>query len=154
MRHIPWLLGCLLLGCSSDATPPVDVETFCADLAAYEGVEVNLEFRIDPSLVLRFGSSGALCGETMPCCNTAQYVYLLPGCNGERVALSGSSSEFPALFCESRGGNEGTFCAQCNTAASQSVIGVRGVLGAQSTGLLDGEPFRALDVTEVRFATR
>ena len=97
MRHIPWLLGCLLLGCSSDATPPLDVETFCADLAAYEGVEVNLEFRIDPSLVLRFGSSGALCGETMPCCNTAQYVYLLPGCNGARVALSGKQA-MPVAF--------------------------------------------------------
>ena len=154
MRHTLWILGCLLVGCSSDATPPLDPETFCADLAAYEGVEVNLEFRIDPSLLLRFGSSAALCSEEMQCCNMAQYLYLLPNCDGARVALSGSRSEFPALVCESRGGNEGTFCAQCNTAAAQSVIGVRGVLGAESTGLLDGEPFRPLEVTEVRFATR
>lgn len=150
MRHTLWLL--LLLACGSGSDPVgLDAEALCSDLAAYEGVEIDLEVTLDPTALLRWASSAALCGEDMPCCNMASYYYRVPGC-GAAVALVPDYEEIPVLICASRGGIEGTECADCDTSESQRVVGVRGVLGAETVGLLDGERYRPLAVTQVRFA--
>lgn len=153
MRHIFWLLALLaLLGCGSGPIS-LDANALCSDLAAYEGVELDLDVTLDPNALLRWSSSAALCGTDMPCCNMAGYHYLVPGCGAVAVALMPpEDDEIPELVCQSRGGNAGTECGECDTSGSRRVVGVRGVLGAETVGVLDGESYRPLAVTRVRLA--
>lgn len=155
MRHTLWLLT--LLGCGSDPTSfeaiTLDADTLCADLAAYEGVEIDLDVTLDPNALLRWSSSAAFCGAEMPCCNMAAYHYLVPGCGAVAVALvPPEGDELPELGCQSRGGNSGIECAECDTSGSRRVVGVRGVLGAETVDVLDGGRYRPLAVTHVRLA--
>jgi hypothetical protein len=150
MRHTLWIL--VLLGCGSDPVA-LDANTLCSDLAAYEGVEVDLDVTLDPNALLRWSSSAALCGTDMPCCNMAAYHYLVPGCGAVAVALVPPEGDvIPELACESRGGNSTTECAECDTPGSRRVVGVRGVLGTETVGVLDGGRYRPLAVTRVRLA--
>ena len=152
MRHTFWLLT--LFACSSDSDPvALDPQTLCSDLGVYEGMEIDLDVTLDPTDVMLWGSSAAYCFPEMPCCNYAEFVYVIPSCGDVAVALipdENHDGDRAALRCSSRGGNGGTECAQCDQPEARRVIGVRGVLGPEAVNSLSGGTYRALDVTSVR----
>ncbi len=134
----------LVIGCSYQ-TPLVESrealtrEALCANPGAYEGKELWLDARLEPSAVTLFTSSVAACSETDPCCNSGLYAYVLLCNEGEDIVIvpDGAETEYrpDPLLCaaQTRGEHPAECPLSCDTPDVLAVRRLRGTLGAART---------------------